>query len=204
MRTLRLSASLLVLAASSGLAGCAGMGNLGALGDILGGGMGGQAESGQVRAEIRRVDQGNQTIQITTASGQTGQIRYDQYTRVIYREQEYPVTALEHGDLVVMQLQQNSAGETYVGRIDVEQSVQERSGQGGSGQVQLIDGEVGQIDHNQGAFQLRTRGATVIVTLPYNPPRQTIDRFHRLRQGEYISIEGTYLGQNRVELSRFR
>lgn len=200
MRFTRLAGTLIVLPLSAALTGCAGMGGLE---DILGGAMGG-GQSSQVRAEVQAVDQGNQTIQVRTESGQTGAVRYDQNTRVMYQQQQYPVTALERGDLIVMQLQQNPSGETYVDRIEVEQSVQDRGGQGAAGQVEIIEGQVGQVDRDQGAFQLRTQGRTVVVTLPFNPPGQTLDRFHRLRQGEYVTIEGTWIGQNRVELGRFR
>lgn len=203
MTIARLAGTLLVLPLSAALTGCAGMGGLGGLEDILAGAMGG-GQSGQVRAEVQGINQNNQTIQVRTESGQTGAVRYDRNTQVVYQQQQYPVTALERGDLIVMQLQQASSGETLVTRIDVEQSVRDRGGQGGAGQVQLFEGEVGQIDHNQGAFQLRTQGTTVVVTLPYNPPSQTVDRFHRLRQGEYVTIEGTLVAQNRIELYRFR
>ena len=206
MRSLRVTGAVLAVPLSLALSGCAGMGGLGGLEDILGGAMGGGAVGGaaQVRAEVQRVDEGSRTIQVTTADGRSGAVRYDQNTTVIYQQQQYPVNALEHGDLVLMHLQQSSSGETYVGRIDVEQSVQDRTGQPGAGQVQIIEGQVGQLYHDQGAFQLRTPSVTVIVTLPYNAAPQTVDRFHRLRQGEHIAIEGTMLAQNRVELHRFR
>lgn len=205
MRSVRFAGAVLALPISVALTGCAGMGGLGGIEDILGGAMGGGgAAASQVRAEVQRVDEGSRTIQVATADGRSGSVRYDQNTTVVYQQQQYPVNALERGDLVLLHLRQSSAGETYVGRIDVEQSVQDRTGQGGAGQVQIIEGQVGQIDHNQGAFQLRTPSVTVIVTLPYNAPSQTVDRFHRLRQGEHIAIEGTMLSQTRVELHRFR
>lgn len=202
MRYRRFVSSLLALPLYAGLTGCAGLGGLGSLGDILGGA---GAQQGQVRAEVQSVDQSRQLIDVVTEDNRRGAIRYDQNTEVIYRQQRYPVTALERGDLVVLQLQQTRSGEPYAGRIDVEQSVQERTGQTGTGQLQVLQGRVGQIDHNQGAFQLQTStGGTVVVTLPYNPSRQTVDQFNRLRQGEHVTIEGTYLSSTRVELSRFR
>lgn len=204
MRSVRFAGAVLALPISFALSGCAGMGGLGAIEDILGGAMGGGGGPAQVRAEVQGIDERSQTIQVTTQDGQSGAVRYDQRTTVVYQQQQYPVNALERGDIVLLHLQQSSSGETYVGRIDVEQSVQDRTGQAGSGQVQIIEGQVGQIDHNQGAFQLRTQSVTLVVTLPYNAPSQTVDRFHRLRQGEHIAIEGTMLSQNRVELRRFR
>lgn len=205
MGHMAIARAALAVPISLALAGCSGgLGGLGELGDILGGAVGGGGET-RIRAEVQDVNQNDQTISVVTTEGQSGAVRYDQNTQVIYQQQQYPVTALERGDLVVMQLQQSSSGETYVGRIEVEQSVQERGGVAGTEQRQVLQGRVGQIDQSQGAFQLQTQqGTTVVVTLPYNPPSQMLDRFRRLRQGEHVSIEGTVLSQTRVELYRFR
>lgn len=205
MGHMAIARAALAVPISLALAGCSGgLGGLGELGDILGGAVGGGGET-RIRAEVQDVNQNDQTISVVTTEGQSGAVRYDQNTQVIYQQQQYPVTALERGDLVVMQLEQSSSGETYVGRIEVEQSVQERGGVAGTEQRQVLQGRVGQIDQSQGAFQLQTQqGTTVVVTLPYNPPSQMLDRFRRLRQGEHVSIEGTVLSQTRVELYRFR
>jgi hypothetical protein len=192
------------------LTGCAGS-NLGALGDILGGAMGGagQQQQGQVVVEVQGVDTRQQVIQVRTQDGQQGNVMFDQNTVVSYQNQQYPVTALERGDVVAMQLQQTQQGQTYVSQIVVQQSVQERTGQGGqgtvggSGQMQQMYGRVGQIDHNRGMFQLQTQQGTVTVTLPYNPGNATTDYFNRLRTGDNVRLEGTFTGQGRVELYRF-
>lgn len=198
----QLSRAALAIPISLGLSACAGnLGGLGDIGDILGGAMGGGQN--QVRAEIQSIDSNRQTIDVITEDNRRGSVRYDGNTQVIYRQQQYPVTALERGDIVVMQIQQGTSGETYVGRIDVEQSVQERSG--GSGQLQTVSGSVSQIDRNQGAFLLRTQqGSNITVTLPYNPASQTVDRFNRLRQGDHVTVEGTFISQSRLEIYRFR
>lgn len=194
------------------LAGCAGT-NLGQLGEILGGAMGGAGgagqQQGQVVVEVQGVDTRQQVIQVRTQDGQQGNVRYDQNTVVSYQNQQYPVTALERGDVVAMQLQQGQQGQTYVSQIVVQQSVQDRTGQGGqggvggNGQMQQIYGRVGQIDHNRGMFQLQTQQGTVTVTLPYNPGNATSDYFNRLRTGDNVRLEGTFTGQGRVELYRF-
>ncbi len=111
------------------LTGCSG----GLLGDILGGGLGGlgggqEQGQGQLEAEIQQVDTQRQLIQVRTREGETGAVRYDRNTFVVYRQEQYPVTALERGDIVVMQVRQDRDGSLYVGRIDVTQSVQERRG----------------------------------------------------------------------------
>ena len=191
------------------LSGCAGT-NLGALGDILGsmGGMGGQ-QQGQLLVEVQGVDTRQQVIHVRTDQGQTGSVFFDQNTIVVYRQQQYPVTALERGDVAAVQVQQTGQGQLYASRIDVQQSVQERTGGstvggvGGAGELQQMYGRVGQIDHTRGMFQLQTSQGTMIVQLPYNPGPATDDYFRRLRTGDTVRIEGTYVGNGRVELYRF-
>lgn len=188
------------------LSGCAGT-NLGALGDILGGALGGAGgqQNGQVLAEVQGVDTRQQLIQLRTEQGQTGNVMFDQNTMVVYQNQQYPVTALERGDVAYFQLQQTQQGATYAARIDVQQSVQERTGQTGTvgGQYQQLYGTVGRIDYNQGWFELRTQNGTATVTLPYNAGDATTDYFRRLRTGQTVRVEGTNLGNGRVELYRF-
>ncbi len=188
--------------------GCAGLGNLGGLADILGavGGMPGAGQQqGQLTAEVQQVNTQQRTIQIRTQDGQTGAVLFDQNTVVVYQQQQYPVTALEAGDVANFQLQQASNNNLYAARIDVVQSVQQRSGQGaGGGQIYQLAGRVGTIDQNRGVFELQTQTSGVIlVSLPYNPPAATADRFRRLRSGESIGVEGYLLAQGRVELTRF-
>lgn len=105
---------------------------LGSLGDILGaiGGPGGtQQQQAQLQAEVQQVDASGQRIYVRTQQGQSGAVRFDAQTVVVYRQQQYPVTALERGDIVVMQLHEISQNELYASRIEVTQSVQERTGE---------------------------------------------------------------------------
>lgn len=195
------------------LSGCAGT-NLGALGDILGGAMGGPGGTGQqnqLLVEVQGVDSRQQVIAVRTEQGQQGNVLWDQNTLVVYQNQQYPVTALERGDVVVMQVQQTQQGAPYASRIDVRQSVQERTGQGsgvsypgsGTGQLQQMYGRVGQVDYERGAFQLQTQQGTYVVQMPYNPGTATNDYFRRLRTGDSVRLEGTIVGNGRVELYRF-
>jgi hypothetical protein len=108
------------------LSGCAG---LGSIGDILGsiGGTGQQQQQqGQMQVEVQQIDTNGQRIYIRTQNGQSGYVRFDSQTQVVYRQQRYPVTALERGDIVVMQVQQISQNELYASHIDVRQSARDR------------------------------------------------------------------------------
>lgn len=114
-RSLLTAAVTLVL-----FAGCSNMGSIGnILGSVLGG-MGGQQQ--QIEAEITQVDPSSGRIYVRTRDGQTGAIRVDSQTQVVYNNQRYPVTALERGDIVRIQLQQTQNNELYATRIDVLRS----------------------------------------------------------------------------------
>lgn len=107
---------------------------LGSLGDLLGaiGGSGGaqqQQQQAQLQAEVQQVDANSQRLYVRTQQGQSGAVRFDNRTVVVYRQQQYPITALERGDIVVMQLHEISQNELYASRIEVTQSVQERTGE---------------------------------------------------------------------------
>ena len=115
MKARILGLRLVALAAMLSATGCA---QAGALGEILGGVMGPQGEGqqgqgGQVVAEIQQIDARQGVMQIRTQNGQTGTVRFDQNTRVVYQQREYNVTALERGDVVAFQVQQDQRGNAY-------------------------------------------------------------------------------------------
>jgi hypothetical protein len=129
---------------------------------------------------------------------------------VVYQQQQYPVTSLEQGDRVTMQVQQTSQNQLYASRIDVTQSVQQTNvgsvygNNTGNNQIIQLSGTVRNMDVKRGTFQLQTRSyGTVVITLPYNPPQATYDYFSRLRNGNTVRLEGTSLGNNRFEIYRF-
>lgn len=189
-----------VLTVSALVSGCSSGG--GTLGDILGGVLTPGPQGGQVVAEVQAVDTREGEIDVRTEAGETGSIGYDSRTVVVYQGRQFDVTALERGDLVVMEVQETEAGGLYTNRIEVTQSVQDRTGEeGGSG----LEGTVEWVDRDGGRFGLRRRGgSTVTVSLAWDASRATLDRFNALRQGDYVRIEGSWLNDERVELIRFR
>jgi hypothetical protein len=196
---------LVAAAAVLGMTGCGTLGTLATVGDVLGtvlgqpAGAGGQA---QAYVEIRGVDARQQVIQVRTEDGRTGNVRYDANTQVVYRQQQYPVTALERGDLAVMTVQEAQGG-TYVSRVDVQQSARAQAGVGHAGSLVALSGRIAQIDHNGGVFVLQTQGGNVTVTLPYNPPQATRSYFNQLRVGHNISVEVVPVATGRAEVHRF-
>lgn len=185
----------IALSAAVALAGCA---QTGSLGDILGGVL--NAPSQTLSGTIQDVDTRTQQILVRTSDNQTVAVSYDERTDVVYQQQNYPVTALEAGDQVNLRLAETSNGRYYTDRIDVTAS----GGGTSSGDVQLVQGTVRNIDYTNGAFTLATSNqGTLTVTLPYNPRSSDVDRFRSLRSGDYVRLYGTYLSSTRVELRQF-
>src|SRR5918992_3074165 len=105
---------------------CSQVGNV--LGGVLGGG---GAQQGQVSGYIEGVDTRTQQIAVQQSNGQTVLLLYDNQTAVVYQNQNYPVTALERGDLVTARVQSTQSGGDYTHPGPVDQSVLGSGGGGG-------------------------------------------------------------------------
>ena len=104
-------------------AGCSNMGSIGnILGSVLGGMGGQQQQQQQIEAEVQQIDANSGRLYVRTRDGQNGTIRVDNNTMVVFNNQRYPVTSLERGDVVRIQLQQTQNNELYASRIDVLRS----------------------------------------------------------------------------------
>lgn len=176
---------------------CSQVGNV--LGGVLGGG---GAQQGQVSGYIEGVDTRSQQIALQQSNGQRVLLLYDNQTAVVYQNQNYPVTALERGDLVTARVQSTQSGAYYTDLVQVDQSVS--SSGGASGNVQSIQGTVRQIDRTNGLFSMDlSGGSTIVVSLPYNVRQTDLNRFQNLRTGDYVRLYGVVLNNTRVELRQF-
>jgi hypothetical protein len=178
--------------------------NVGSLGSVLGSVLGaGAGQPNQVSGYIQGVDTRNRQIGIQQPNGQTVVVAYDNQTQVVYQNQRYPVTSLENGDEVTARIQPLQNGGYYTDVVQVDRSV---SGPGTiqSGNVQLLEGTVRQVDQANGLFLLdATSGARLTVQLPRQLSRADLDRFRGLRPGDYTRFYGVYLGNSRAELRQF-
>ena len=210
MRGLR---GAVVLGAGLAITGCS---QIGTLGNVLGGVLQPSAGSGsgQVAGTVRYVDTQRQMLQVTTSNGQTGNVYFDNRTQVVYQQQSYPVTSLEQGDEVQLQLQQDQQGNYYTNYILVTRSVTNNGGYnsnaggyntGGynNGGLVQTEGRVGWIDYQRGQFQLITSGRTYTVMMSNNVAASDVNRFRSLRQNAYIRVQGQVVGTNQLQLTRF-
>lgn len=195
----RAIAAVLLLASASA---CSSAGSLGSiLGSVLGAGGGGQ--SNQVSGYIQGVDTRNRQIGVQQSNGQTLVVSYDNQTQVVYQNQNFPVTSLENGDQVTLRVQQLQNGGYYTDVVQVDRSASSSSTMQ-SGNVQLVQGTVRQVDQANGLFLLdASNGARLTVQLSRQVSRNDLDRFRSLRSGDYARLYGVYLSSSRVELRQF-
>lgn len=214
MRGLR---GAVLLGATVAATGCS---QLGTLGNVLGGVMqpGTGSGSAQVAGTVRNVDTQRGMLQITTQNGQNGNVYFDNRTQVVYQQQTYPITALEQGDEVSMQLQQDQQGNYYTNYIMVTRSVQESGGynngsnnggynnggyNNGNAQQVQAEGRVGWLDTQRGQFSLVTSRGTYTVVMPYNTSAADANQFRNLRQNAYVRVQGQLVSNNQLQLTRF-
>ena len=186
-----LSVAALALTGCDELARVGGLGNYGSLGSDLVG-------------EVENVDTRAREIQIRTDSGRTSVVRYDDRTQVIYQQRNYSVANLEPGDYVAARVQQDRNGQNYTDTITVREGVQDRGKKRGSARLDRIEGRIDYVDERRGTFELRdSRNRLIVVAVPFNAPGSVMDRFNRLRTGDFVRIEGRAAGSDRFDLENF-
>jgi len=198
-RWARRGVAILLLGASAGCSGA------GAIGDVLGGVLGGgqQAQAAQAEGAIRAVDARSQQISLQLSNGQTVALAYDNQTKVVYQNQLYAVSNLESGDQVVLRVRDVGNGTYYTDSIHVTRSVSSSGSSGSSANVQSLQGTVRQIDRANGLFTLDAGNVVLTVSMPYGATRADVTRFQNLRQGETVRFYGVFLNNSRVELRQF-
>ena len=195
MKTRKRIFGILVLAVA--LTGCDELARVGDLGNY------GSFGSDLV-GEVEYVDTGAREIEIRTDSGATSVIRYDDQTQVIYQQRNYSVANLEPGDYIAARVQQDRDGRNYTDTITVKEGVQDRGNRRGSARLDRIEGRIDYVDERRGTFELRdARGRLIVVSVPFNAPRSVMDRFNRLRTGDFVRIEGRAVDADHFDLESF-
>ena len=190
-------------AALAMLAGCSSTGGLGSiLGSVLGNG-GGATQGNQLYGSVQGVDTRSQRIAIQQSSGQSVWIRYDNNTQVVYQNQNYSPTALENGDQVTANIQDDGNGSYYTSYVLVNQSVRGTNGSQ-PGNVQTFQGTVRQVDRQNGAFAMDANSfGRITVVLGNGVSRADVDRFNSLRPGDVVRFYGYATGNTAVQLRQF-
>lgn len=186
-----LSGGLLVLSACS---------PLGAAEVLLPGPRGGASV---VEGEVRSVDVRRSRLEIRDQWNRGQTLRIDRSTRVVYRQREVRLSALERGDLVRVRVERDRSGGLWADRIDVRESVRERSR--AHVRTERLSGTVTRVDGRRGHFVMEpARHRSVVVYLPAHVHRDEAHRFQRLRRGDRVRVEVIPTARGTVELVRFR
>ena len=184
-----------------GFAGCHELGHVDGPGDY-----GGIFGNNDLVGEVRNVDTRAREIELRTEAGRRESVRYDDNTRVIYRQREYTVSNLEPGDYIAARVRQDRNRGHFTDYITVRESAQDRGGYTGrsGGRLDRLEGTVEYIDSRRGTFEVRSRnGRSVLVNLPFNTSRADRERFDRLREGDSVRLEGSYVNQDRFDFEAF-
>jgi hypothetical protein len=169
--------------------------------------------AGEMRAEVTEVDPAHREIRVLWIDGGGRDIiPYDlNYTRVLYHGSNYPVDALQAGDLVALPSPRPTP---YLDTIRIQVPVQARVPgspyarapvPGPVARARVVEGTVERIDYDRGVFDMRPRDGSRIVTiaLPYNARGADIDNFRRLRNGDYVRVEGEFVNGDNLQLMTF-
>ena len=163
----------------------------------------------EIVATVEQVNTASREIHLRPNDSRTRVVGYSADARVLYRGREYSVTQLEAGDVVAMQLTQDSRGNSYTDLIRVQENIRDRDqSRGGTIRpgtgIQTVDGRVEQVDFQRSSFEIREQSrGRVLVSLPYNARRSDVDHLRALRVGDYVKVEGRFLDRERFELENF-
>jgi hypothetical protein len=163
----------------------------------------------EIVATVERLDTSSREIHLREADSRSRMVGYSADTRVVYRGREYPVTQLEAGDIVAMQLKQDSRGNFYTDLIRVQENIRNQNldrgdiTSPGTG-IQTVDRRVEQLDFQRSSFEIRGQsGGWIFVSIPDNARSSDIDDFRALRVSDYVTVEGRFLDRQRFDLQNF-
>ena len=168
-------------------------------------------QPGELRAEVLEVIPARSEIRVRTDDGREHIMTYNtNRTNVKYHGWDYRVENLEAGDIVAIQTAPRDGN--YIDTVRVQEAVQARTGpvpgpaiaQPLPPRSNIIEGTVERIQYDKGVFDVRTRtGELVTVSIPYNARTPDVDNFRRLRNGDYVRIEGEFVNRDNLQLYSF-
>lgn len=157
--------------------------------------------------EVERVDRASRRIYLRPDRGGSRIVAFSSDAQVLYRGREYPLTKLESGDVVAMQMRRDARGDLYADLIRLQESVREQSrieSPNTMPRIQALSGKVEGVDFRRNSFDLNDQpGKPLLVVLSENARDSDRERFRTLRTGDHVRIEGKFTGPDRFELLSF-
>lgn len=160
-----------------------------------------------VQGEVERLDASSRRIYLRSTEGGRRVIAYSADAKVLLRGREYPLTRLETGDIVAMQLKRDARGDSYTDLIRVQENAREPArgdATSPAARIQTLSGRVDRIDVRGNSFDLNDQQNQMIsIVLSENARDSDRERLRRLRDGDRVRIEGKFMGRDRFELLSF-
>ena len=143
---------------------------------------------------VEETDHSLQELYLRTEGGQSQVLTYTDRTRVIINGEETPISRLNPGDVLEIRMYGTADGRTLADSIHVRQ----RGSTGG----RTIEGTIERVLDDRGVVELRTAsGELTAVYLPPNASERIVEEFRRLRPGDFVQLQGFFLGEHQFELA---
>ena len=143
---------------------------------------------------VQELDHSRRELYIRTEGGQSQVVTYTNGTRVAADGKEISTSDLGRGDVIEVRMHGTADGRAVADSI----FVRERGDRNAT-----IEGTVERVLSDRRVIELRTAsGALTSVYVPQDSPETVENEFKQLRSGDFVRLQGIFLGENRFELTR--
>jgi hypothetical protein len=143
---------------------------------------------------VEELDHSRRELYLRTQGGQSQIVTYTNRTRVIASGEEIPGSNLGIGDIIEVQMHGTADGRAVADSIRVRERGEVRN--------TILEGTVERVLSDRGMIELRNfSGVLTTVYLPQNSPEVVEEEFNQLSSGDFVRLQGTFLGENRFELT---
>lgn len=157
-----------------------------------------------LRGIVQRSDPRYSSIMVETGDRRQVSFYYDARTRTQFRNRDYRPQEIQTGDYINVRTRDGNKENPTADVINVISRARDGAGSNRGERLDRLDGRVEYVDTRRGTFEIRSQNnRLIVVNMPYNPPRAISDRFNRLRDGDYVRLEGRFVNQDRFELESF-
>lgn len=152
-----------------------------------------------ITAAVNGIDPQRREIYLRASGDQHYVVNYTDDTRVMVDGREQPVTGLQVGDQVRVNLREGEGRRLVADQIRVESRAV-----AGATAVRTVEGTVERVMTDRRILELRTpSGDLLTIYVPDWLNDAVKNRFQRIRAGDYVRLEGERLSESRMELVAF-
>lgn len=152
-----------------------------------------------ITAAVDGIDLQGREIYLRAGRNQHYVVNYTDQTRVVVDGRVQPVSGLQVGDQIRVNLREGEDRRLVADQIRVES----RAGAGAT-TLRTVEGTVERVMTERQVLELRTTdGDLLTIYVPDWLNDAAKNRFQRIRAGDYVRLEGERLSENRMELVAF-